>query len=73
MIAANFFYIEYVESTPCRILMTPVSVVYYINSFSRYIIGSSVASILLRFELDGCAIDYGWRELYEVMLSTFQE
>ena len=72
--SCEFFYIEYVKSTPCRILMTPVSVVYYIDSFSRNKIGLSVASILLRFKLDGCARDYGWHELYayEVMLSNFQ-
>jgi hypothetical protein len=73
MVAANFFfYIEYVESTPCRILMTPVSVVYSINSFSRYRIGLSVVSILLQFKRDGCTRVYGWHELYEIMLSNFQ-
>jgi hypothetical protein len=72
MVAAIFFfYIQYVESTPCRILMTPVSVVFSINSFSRYKIGLSVASILLRFKRDGCTRVYGWHELYEVMLSIF--
>jgi hypothetical protein len=51
---------------------TPVSVVYSVNSFSRYRIGVSEASILLRFERDGWTRVYGWHELYEVMLSYFQ-